>query len=114
MGKRGRPFIKIDKDKFEKLCFMQCTQLEIADYFDCKHDTINNWCKKTYGKTFEETFAVKRVGGKISLRRSQWKLAMKNPAMAIWLGKQYLGQKDETTVNQNVSPIVIKDDLPDE
>jgi hypothetical protein len=32
--------------------------------------------------------------GKASLRRIQWKLAPKNVAMAIFLGKQYLGQKD--------------------
>lgn len=28
------------------------------------------------------------------MRRYQWKLAEKNTAMAIWLGKQMLGQKD--------------------
>ena len=30
----------------------------------------------------------------ISLRRSQFKLAEKNATMAIWLGKQYLGQRN--------------------
>ena len=30
----------------------------------------------------------------MSLRRIQWKLADKNTSMAIFLGKQYLGQKD--------------------
>lgn len=43
---------------------------------------------------FSETFAIKRGKGKISLRRSQFQLAEKNASMAIWLGKQYLGQKD--------------------
>ena len=28
------------------------------------------------------------------MRRSQFRLAEKNATMAIWLGKQYLGQKD--------------------
>lgn len=40
------------------------------------------------------SFAQKRGAGKISLRRSQWRLAEKNASMAIWLGKQYLGQRD--------------------
>ena len=30
----------------------------------------------------------------MALRRSQWKMAERNATMAIWLGKQYLGQKD--------------------
>jgi hypothetical protein len=57
-------------------------------------DTLNRWCKETYGTTFSEVFAQKRVGGQISLRRSQFKLAEKSAAVSIWLGKQYLGQRD--------------------
>ena len=34
----------------------------------------------------------------MSLRRMQYKLAEKNTAMAIFLGKQYLGQKDNIEV----------------
>ena len=33
--------------------------------------------------------------GFISLRRKQFELAEKSPAMAIFLGKQYLGQTDK-------------------
>jgi len=32
--------------------------------------------------------------GKASLRRRQWKMAEKSPAMAIWLGKNWLQQAD--------------------
>ena len=34
----------------------------------------------------------------MSLRRTQFKLAEKNPTMAIWLGKQQLGQRDNIEV----------------
>ena len=44
--------------------------------------------------TFSEVFAIKRQKGRASLRRGQFRLAEKNAAMAIFLGKQYLGQKD--------------------
>jgi hypothetical protein len=110
MARVGRPRKQdnIDKKTFEKLCFMQCTEVEIADYFEVSHDTISRWCLKTYKMTFEDVFNMKKAGGKISLRRSQWQLAEKNPTMAIWLGKQYLGQKDETTVNQKFAPIVFE------
>lgn len=114
-GGRPRKQDNIDQKTFEGLCGIQCTQIEIADFFGVSHDTISRWCKKTYKKSFEEVFNEKRSMGKISLRRAQWRQAEKNPTMAIWLGKQYLGQKDEQTVNQNIAPVVIKDDLkPDE
>lgn len=92
--KMGRPPIKINKEEFEKLCALQCTEEEIAGFFDCTIDTICNWCKKTYNMTFLEIYKSKSAMGKISLRRSQFKLAQKSASMAIFLGKNYLGQKD--------------------
>lgn len=89
---------RIDKRIFENLCGLQCTLLEICDAFDVEDDTLNSWCKATYGTTFSEVFKKKRGKGQISLRRMQWKQAAKNPTMAIWLGKQYLGQKDNLDV----------------
>lgn len=112
--KRGRPRIEIDKEQFQKLCELQCTQEEISAWFRVSHDTLERWCKREYGMYFKDIHKELRQGGLISLRRSQWKLAQKSAVMGIWLGKQYLGQKDETTVNQNIAPIVIKDDLDDE
>jgi len=35
----GRPKIKIDWEAFEKLCGLQCTQEEIASFFQCSADT---------------------------------------------------------------------------
>jgi hypothetical protein len=50
---------------------------------------------------FSEIFRIKRENGIISLRRTQFQLAEKSPAMAIFLGKNLLGQTDkvEQTVN---------------
>lgn len=99
MAKRmGRPPIEIDKTKFEKLCGIMCTLEEIAGIFECSEDTIENWCKKTYGVTFSEVFKRYSATGKSSLRRMQFKLAERSAAMAIWLGKQYLGQKDTVEI----------------
>jgi hypothetical protein len=36
-----------------------------------------------------------RMEGLASLRRKQFTMAESNASMAIWLGKQYLGQKDQ-------------------
>ena len=96
MAKMGRPQINIDQSDFEKLCVMQCTKNDIANWFECSEDTIERWCKRTYGETFAVVFAQKREKGKVSLRRMQWKSAEAgNVTMQIFLGKQYLGQKDQ-------------------
>lgn len=95
----ARPLKEIDQKQFENLCGLQCTKEEICGFFCTTDKTLENWCRRTYKAGFSEVFKQKRGIGKISLRRSQWRLAEKNANMAIWLGKQYLDQKDhiETT-----------------
>ena len=96
----ARPKKEIHKDNFEKLCGIQCTLAEIAGFFECSEDTIERWCKRTYKDadnspmSFADVYKKKSANGKISLRRTQFRLAESSPAMAIFLGKQYLGQKD--------------------
>lgn len=92
----GRPRKEIDQKQFENLCGLQCTKDEICAWFDVTDKTLDAWCKRTYRENFSVVFQKKRGKGKISLRRSQWRLAteMLNPTMLVWLGKQYLGQKD--------------------
>lgn len=93
----ARPRIEIDKDQFEKLCGIQCTEEEVACFFGCSVDTVERWCKREYGMRFADVFKEKRKKGKVSLRRLQWQSAERgNVSMLIWLGKQYLGQSDST------------------
>lgn len=58
-------------------------------------DTVERRCKEHYGETFAEIYKKLSAVGKSSLRRTQFKMAERNTAMAIWLGKQYLGQSDK-------------------
>ncbi len=90
----GRPQIEIDQKQFESLCGLQCTLAEIASFFYCSEDTVERWCKRTYNTTFADAYKKHSAKGKMSLRRSQFRIAETNATMAIWLGKQYLGQKD--------------------
>lgn len=94
MSKAGRPPIEIKQEDFEKLCGLQCPLEEIASWFKCSADTIERWCKKIYGMNFAEVYKKYSANGKISLRRYQFNLAKTNASMAIWLGKQMLGQKE--------------------
>lgn len=90
----GRPRKKIDIETFKKLCALQCTLREIAGFFDVSEDTIENWCKREFKEGFSDVFKTYSANGLISLRRHQFRLAEKSAAMAIFLGKNYLGQVD--------------------
>lgn len=104
----ARPKKEIDQVEFEKLCGIQCTNDEICDWFGVTDKTLDGWCKRTYKEGFSATYAKKRGKGKISLRRMQFELAKKNAAMAIWLGKQYLGQKENAEYTIKGTDPVIK------
>lgn len=112
-SKNGVRGINIDKTEFEKLCGFMCTEEEICSFFNVCEDTLVAWCKKNYKMTFEDTFKVFSRIGKASLRRTQFALAKTNPGMAIFLGKQYLGQKD-VVEQQGQSRIMVVNDVPAE
>lgn len=99
----ARPRIEIDEGQFKKLCAIQCTEEEIASWFKCSVDTIERWCRREFKMSFAEAFKTWSADGKISLRRTQFRMAETNCSMAIWLGKQYLGQKEmqEISVSKN-------------
>ena len=94
----GRPERSINLAELEKLCALQCTQAEIADWFGVGSATIERRLRQPeYREVMERGYAR----GRISLRRKQMQLAEQgNPAMLIWLGKQYLGQRD--SVDQTI------------
>jgi len=108
----GRPPIEIDFNLLDNLCYVQCTEAEIAGILGVSIEVIVARIKEETGKSFSEYYAEKSSGGKASLRRRQFKSAMgsdpvivdgelvsqgvpPNPTMMIWLGKQYLGQSDK-------------------
>lgn len=88
----GRPKKKIDYEVVRKLANIMCTQEEIATMFDCNVRTLQR------DEEFCRVFKKGKETGKMSLRRKQFELAEKNTTMAIWLGKQYLNQRDNIEV----------------
>jgi hypothetical protein len=91
----GRPKADINWEQFESLCGFHCTQHEIASFFKIHPDTLRDHVKDNYGDDFSIIYKKYLENGKCSLRRFQFTLAKKNATMAIWLGKQYLDQKDK-------------------
>ena len=98
----ARPRKEIDMTQFEKLCALQCTMSEICSFFEITDKTLNKLCQDHYGESFSVVYKSKSEMGKISLRRYQFRLAEHNVSMAIFLGKQWLGQteKVETSIER--------------
>ena len=90
----GRPYKNFDQKTFEALCSVWCTWEEMENILQADKNTISGWCERTYGERFSSVYKRFSDGGKASLRRNQLQLSKKNAAMAIWLGKQKLGQRD--------------------
>jgi hypothetical protein len=92
MAQRGTT-AKIDLVELEKLCVLQCTDEELAAWFNVTTRTIERRRKK---KSFAEVMARGRAKGRISVRRMQMKLLENgNATIGVWLGKNILGQTDE-------------------
>ena len=100
-GKRGPDPIVIDWEQVKGLCAIQCTKEEVCAFLGIHHDTIMRGARREYGCTFGELREEWAQGGKCSLRRKQWRLADKSTAMAIFLGKQMLGQRDDIRLNHS-------------
>jgi hypothetical protein len=114
-SKMGRPRLEIDYEILKKLCVLQCTLEEIAGWFEVSPDTIERRIKEQYGVTFAEYYAKASMRGKIHIRRKQMQVAKSgNVTMLIWLGKQYLGQKENPAPQVEDEFDVIFEDEGDE
>ena len=90
---RGRPPKELDIDLVKKLAEIQCTDQEIAAVCGVSIDTI---ARRKANPEFAQALEDGKLIGKQSLRRIQWNLAQTNASMAIFMGKNYLGQTDKT------------------
>ena len=97
-GKTGRPRIEIEWKEFDKLCGLQCSEQEIADWFGCSVDTIERRVREQRKSTFAEYFAKHRATGKIAVRRNLFRLSEKQGHVAIFLAKNLLGMTDRQEI----------------
>lgn len=91
---QGLPEKELILDQVVYWCSMQATAAEIASSFYICVDTLDRKLKQHLGYGFAELYKRCEGSGKLSLRRFQFKQAEKNASMAIWLGKNWLGQRD--------------------
>jgi hypothetical protein len=89
---------KLDRDLIFKLATLHCTYKEIASVVGTSETTL----EKRYSGIIEKG----RAEGKKSLRRAQMEKALQGDVrMLIWMGKQYLDQKDSPEDNENTVPL---------
>tara|TARA_R110000868_G_scaffold123968_2_gene327936 strand:- start:8661 stop:8993 length:333 start_codon:yes stop_codon:yes gene_type:complete len=92
----------IDTEQVWRLACMQCTLREIADVVGVSHESV----RKHFGDLIEKGQSV----GKKSLRRAQFEKAINgSDRMLVWLGKQYLGQKEIVSDGDDNMPLPWED-----
>lgn len=79
-------------DQLRALGRIQATVEECASVLRCSLRTLQNFF--TDNPDAKEAHEEGKNEGLASLRRKQFAMADKNAAMAIWLGKQYLKQRE--------------------
>lgn len=100
MGRPKKNLTPKEWDSVKYMAMIHCTGEEIAGVMQMDYDTLNRNCKEKYGYPISEYIKKNQCNGKMSLRRAQWKSAENgNVAMQIFLGKQWLGQKDQQEVS---------------
>lgn len=114
-NKGGRPKKEFNKRLFEDLVGIGCTEAEICWMFrdergtPVDHETLSKWCKRTFGKGFSQ---YKQENGglarNIRIRQNQMTLCKTSAAMAIFLGKNYLGQSDGVKVEADLKASTIE------
>ncbi len=92
----GRPRIELDPKQAKIFGYFRATYDTMAEQIGCHVDTIRKAMqddKSEFSKAYKKGFS----GMKMKLSEAQVKTAIedRNPTLLVWLGKQYLGQKDK-------------------
>jgi hypothetical protein len=101
----GRPKANIDWDLAGELLKAGCDGVQIASYFGCDDETLYNRCKSDLNMGFSDFLRQNRSCGDALILKAQFDAAIedKDRGMLIWLGKNRLGQKDRSEVDNNIS-----------
>lgn len=119
MSVMGRPTIewnsKMDQTFHTIIGIPFVTEVAVAEVLGISVSTLERRLKEHYQMTFDELKQEKQAGLKLKLSAKQYEMAMKgNVAALIWLGKQWLGQKERNETEITGEGITIKIDNIDE
>lgn len=101
---RGETKKIINPRDVEKLAAIGMKNSEISEYLDIDDSTLSY--------NFKQELIKGRHNLKVSLRQAQIRAALNlNPAMLIFLGKNYLGQSDNPINTEAAAPLPWRDDI---
>jgi hypothetical protein len=96
----GRPYVKIDFAKVEALAAIGCSQDEIAAELGIGETTLKRRCGPILKKGTKKCH--------VRLRSALYRHAVKgDPRLLVFLGKAYLGLKEEPSTVVNVATNVL-------
>ena len=82
-----KPRKELDAGIIKRMASVMCTNEEIAFALGCSADTIE--------RRYKDLIHAGKAEARGTLRRKQWEIAMTgNVPMLIWLGKQWLKQRE--------------------
>ena len=92
-GRRGPKRVAIDEERLYDMAKHGCTNEEICSQLNIDIQSLYN--------NYSTLLGVARSAMRESLRRAQFKNAVyeMNSPIQIWLGKQLLGQRDQSDIN---------------
>ena len=108
----GRPRIELDPKQAKIFGYFRATYDTMAEQIGCHVDTIRAAMQdedSEFSKEYKKGFSSM----KMKLSEAQVKTAIEehNPTLLVWLGKQYLDQKDnpmpDEDVNKNYTVILV-------
>jgi hypothetical protein len=98
MAIMGAPKKEFDWEQFDLLCSFPevVTQSDISSVMKVSVDTCADKIRAAHNMTFSEYRTQKQGGFRSRLLKAQYEVAIKkqNVAMLIWLGKNYLNQRE--------------------
>ena len=91
----------IKKDQVQSLWRVGMTRSQICDFFHVTPNTLQTFCKKEFGKKFEEVKAENSVFLQPNVMTNLVKLSQRNASAAIFLAKAVCGLSDQTVTVAN-------------
>lgn len=112
---KGRPKIAIDFKYLDVICQRPISGEDVAAIMEVSKDTLERAVKKEFGITFAAFKDKKMSKLRLTILDKQLEILKKgNVTMAIWLGKQYCGQKDKTEISSDeVKPFTLAYSIAD-
>jgi len=96
--------VELDWKLLDSILMFKASLEDCADICGCSSRTITRNIEKEKGMTFSEYRTRKMAKVRTNLASKQYQVAMSgNVSMLIWLGKQWLGQKDKHEISEEAS-----------